>query len=444
MIGHILQKVVERIYSMLRKSRLAYLYFPKEVRNDIQLLGKDERKYYIQKLQYTCGLLLVCTVIAVVYIMSLLLDSSRKITALKRPEVYQENQEVVLQVGDSEEVYSLEIAPVALSVEEAEKMFEKAVVLLKGSILGNNVSLDAVTENLVLEEYLEGYPFDIYWESDREDIVDTLGTVNREGITEDTIVILTAEFCYEDWVWREQFGILVLKEQLSEEERYRRDLGNFLIKEEAADREEDVWTLPGEFEGEELQYHVIEKDYTLLWLALLTAVTGIVIWLSQDYDLRAERRKRQEVFRTEYASLVNSLSLYISAGMTLQKAMLLCVRDYERRKPPEHLLRVALGEFRKDMENGYGFAAAIGRFSELCDDANYKKMAGLLTQGVMNGAQGLSVLLEKEAEQVNEEKRRQVKVKGEQVSTALIAPMMLQLGIVIALIMLPAFNGLQF
>ena len=84
------------------------------------------------------------------------------------------------------------------------------------------------------------------------------------------------------------------------------------------------------------------------------------------------------------------------------------------------------------------------RFVAVTDDANYRRLAGLLSQGMLNGAQGLAVLLEKDVDKTREEKRRKSKVIGEQISTALIAPMMLQLGIVIALIMIPAFTGMQF
>ena len=80
----------------------------------------------------------------------------------------------------------------------------------------------------------------------------------------------------------------------------------------------------------------------------------------------------------------------------------------------------------------------------MADDLNYRKLAGLLNQGMLNGTQGLAVLLEKEVIKIREEKRRHSKVAGEKISTALIAPMMLQLGVVIALIMIPAFSGMQF
>jgi hypothetical protein len=101
-------------------------------------------------------------------------------------------------------------------------------------------------------------------------------------------------------------------------------------------------------------------------------------------------------------------------------------------------------DFQKDMQNGYGFSEALNRFAETADDVNYRKLVGLLNQGMINGVKGLSVLLEQEVEKSQEEKRRQSRVKGEEISTALIAPMMLQLGMIIALIMIPAFTSMQF
>ena len=84
------------------------------------------------------------------------------------------------------------------------------------------------------------------------------------------------------------------------------------------------------------------------------------------------------------------------------------------------------------------------KLAEVADDANYRRLVGVLSQGMINGSQGLTALLEKEVDRTREEKRRQSKAEGERISTALIAPMLLQLGIVIALIMIPAFMNMQF
>lgn len=444
MIQKWLERIARLVYIRLRRSRLSYLCFAKSVQKDMQALGRKEEDYYIQKLTYVCGLWFVGFLLLLLYLAYICLGSQRQVERIVRPEAYEEAMEVALKVGKLDNVYHLEVEPVSLTKEEAEVQLAELSEQLDTYILGNNESLEQVQKDLILPEYVSGYPFDIYWESDNELLIDSAGSVNRSGLTEDSIVVLIATFYYRDWMWEEQFGVLVQREMLTEEEEYTRKLGNLLEKAEESQREVREWELPDYFEEEPLSYQEVEEDYTIWLLLALVPAAGVAVWIGQDQDMRAARRKRQEVFQSEYASFAGSLSLYISAGLNLQTALQLCTQDYMRRKTEDHLVRVALSEFQKDLQNGHGFLEALDRFVEAADDVNYRRLAGLLSQGMLNGTQGLAVLLEREVDKTREEKRRQSKVMGEQISTALIAPMMLQLGIVIALIMIPAFTGMQF
>lgn len=444
MIKEKIHKVLETVYELLTQSCLASWCFPKTVYQDMDVLGKKVKEYYIQKLTYMGGLLFLAIVLCVFYLIQRMVDRNTLLESVDRPDVYEETQELAVQAGDWNHLYELEVAPVVLTREEADVQFQEVVEKLDTYILGQNESPECITESLYLPEYIAEYPFEIYWESDKEHIVDTVGMVNREGLTEDEVVVLTAVFQYEDWVWEEQFGVLVCKEVLSEEEEYKRQLGYLLTESEKEQREKDTWVLPESFRGEGLRVYAAKKDYSLLILAGLVMAAAVAIWIGQDHDLHEDRQKRRIEFSQEYLSFVGSLSLYVSAGLTLQAAMQYCMRDYTKRKPQEHLLRTILQEFQRDLQNGCGFPEAMRAFANKTDDIHYKRLAGILNQGMVNGSQGLAAALEQEVERVRDEKRRQSKVKGEQVSTALIAPMMLQLGIVIALIMIPAFSNMHF
>ena len=444
MIKDNLHKALEMVYEVLAQSRLAVWFFPKAVYRDMIVLGKNVKEYYVQKLTYMSGLFLLVIILCGFYLIQWFSGRNTRLESVNRPDVYEETQELVVQAGNQKNTYGLEIAPVVFTREEADQLLRELVNNLDTYILGQNESLDCVTENLHLPEYIAKYPFDIYWESDKEHIVDTLGTVNRKGLTEDEVVILTAVFQYEDWLWEEQFGILVCKEVLSEEEEYERQLGYLLTESEKRQRGKDSWVIPKTFQGEDLHVYALEKDYNLLILAGLVMAAAVAVWIGQDHDLHEDRQKRRTEFSQEYISFAESLSLYISAGLTLQAAMQYCIRDYIKRKPQGHMLRNALQEFQRNLQNGYSFAEAMKNFADKTDDIHYKRLAGILNQGIINGSQRLAEALMQEIEKIREEKRRLSKVKGEQVSTALIAPMMLQLGIVIALIMIPAFSNMQF
>lgn len=444
MKDNLLQKSAKVIYDWLRRSPLAGICFPIEVQRDIRGLGKEEEAYYIQKLVYGIWIMLAVAGLLLCYAIKVWLGDKAGVDSIERPAVYEEAQKVSLQVGSSKKQYEIEVAPRAWTREEAEQQLLELTERLETYILGQNPSLDQVCSHLLLPEYIEGYPFDIYWESDKEQYIDSLGTVYREGLQESQIVVLTANITYGEWSWEYQFGVCLQKEELTQEEQYTRELKQYLLEDELSQRNSDVWQLPKVFQGEALQYGETTKEHTVLILAAILAATGIALWIGQDNDLRAGRRKIQEFWEEEYVGFVSSLSLYISAGLNLQTAMSYCARDYECRKPASHLLREALLEFQKDVVNGYGFVAAIERFAGRADQLHYRRLAGILNQGFLNGAKGLPQLLQQEVDKIREEKRRQSKVTGEKISTALIAPMMLQLGIVIALIMIPAFTNMQF
>ena len=246
-------EILERVYSKLKQSHLAVWCFPKAVCDDIHVLGKEEKSYYTQKITYVVGLMLFSMVLFTFYLVQWMNERNSVVKEFVRPEAYEETREVVVRAGKLDDIYQLEIAPVTLSKEQAEALFLEVTEGLSSYILGGNESLECVTENLYLPEYLSEYPFEIYWESDKEHIVDTLGVVNREGLGEDEVVMLTAVFRYEDWLWEEQFGILVCKEVLSEEEEYERQLGYLLIESENHQRGDGTWVLPENFQGEALR-----------------------------------------------------------------------------------------------------------------------------------------------------------------------------------------------
>lgn len=440
----IFEKVAKILYEILKKSTLSYMIFPRMVQSDILMLDIKEEDYYVQKLVYVCEIFLVGVLLVSVYFTCICVKQGGYIDKIQRPEAYEEMEEVMLKTGKQEDVFLLEIEPVQLTWEQANQQIKFLVEELDLYILGENESLEQVEKDLILPEYIEGYPFELFWKSENEERIDSTGMVKRIGLTEDQLIMLTVTFYYREWMWEEQFTVLLKKEVLTEEEYYTRSLDRLLKEDELLNRENKEWRLPDSFGGEPLYYQKEHEDYTVWWLLILMIVTCIAVWIGKDQDIRNMRSKQQELFQREYVTLLENLSLYISAGINLQTALQFCVRDYVKRKPKDNVLREALIAFQKDINNGIGFWEAIQRLVTTADDINYRKLAGMLNQGMLNGAQGLAILLEKEVIKIREEKRRQSKVVGERVSTALIAPMMLQLGVVIALIMVPAFSGMQF
>ena len=90
-----------------------------------------------------------------------------------------------------------------------------------------------------------------------------------------------------------------------------------------------------------------------------------------------------------------------------------------------------------------GEQKAYEHFGERCGGAMYRKFANILTQNLKKGSQGVVALLEQEAENAFEERKRAAKRYGEEAGTKLLFPMMIMLGIVMVILIIPAVFAFQ-
>ena len=69
----------------------------------------------------------------------------------------------------------------------------------------------------------------------------------------------------------------------------------------------------------------------------------------------------------------------------------------------------------------------------------YMRFSSLITQNLRKGAEGILVILEKEAYESMTERKQAALRAGEKAGTKLLFPMILMLGLVMSIIMVPAF-----
>ena len=73
----------------------------------------------------------------------------------------------------------------------------------------------------------------------------------------------------------------------------------------------------------------------------------------------------------------------------------------------------------------------------------YRKFCSLLSTNMKKGSLNLKILLEKEAEEAFTNYQLQIKKLGEEAGTKLLLPMIMMLGVVVVIIMIPAFMTYQ-
>ena len=96
---------------------------------------------------------------------------------------------------------------------------------------------------------------------------------------------------------------------------------------------------------------------------------------------------------------------------------------------------------RQELENGRSETVAYEDFGRRIGILVYQRMASLLTQNISRGVQGMKGLLLQEAKEVMAQERATIRQKGEQAGTKLLLPMMGLLGLVFAILLVPAFQS---
>ena len=98
-----------------------------------------------------------------------------------------------------------------------------------------------------------------------------------------------------------------------------------------------------------------------------------------------------------------------------------------------------IAEAADEMEHGISEKEAYERIGRKSGCTEYRTFAVLLSQNLMKGGGELTGILRREAANAAEERRKRARVKGEEAGTKLIMPMMMELMLVMAILMVPAF-----
>lgn len=347
--------------------------------------------------------------------------------------------ELIAQIEGEEEIFQYVVAERKYTKDEAEAIYQSAIELLPGIICGPNDSLDDVRYDLNLVTRIDGYPFDVSWESSSYALVNTDGTVNNEELQESVIVMLTAGFRYDQWSWEHQMYVQVSPKIYTYREILRSRIEELLHIQEEQTGSTEVMVLPDSVESEPIIWKEIIEDSSgyLLMLAILAA--GFLYFgAGRDLDRKLERRKKELLL--DYPEIVNKLSLYMGAGMTIRNAFVKMGEDYkkqqkERRRYVYEEILITCNE----LQSGRSENDAYDHFGKRCQVPVYMMLSTLLSQNLRKGSNDLLYMLRQEADNAFAERKNLAKKLGEEAGTKLLLPMMMMLCIVMVIIMIPAY-----
>lgn len=345
-----------------------------------------------------------------------------------------EKQTVEFKVGERE-----------LSEEEKLSRLARCKEELPFLILAENESLNNIKADMNLIAYHKDSGVTLSWESSRPELINESGRVfpvENNGKKEGSYVLLTAALFIEgscdEWKCNAYHNLFLSEENYREfaDERIKE------LKQRAVEGElQDYFELPDSL-GAEIKVKWIRPGENRFFFLGIIALIGIALTVySGKNRLRNAEEKRKNEIRMEFPYFLDKLVMLLSAGVILTDALDRIAQDYKNyyTETERKLLYEELCISVASMKNSNSsFSEELTKLSERLDIREFARLAVILKNGLESGAD-LAEKLENESALMWNERKASVQRLGRLAETKLVFPLMIILGVLIVIVMTPAF-----
>lgn len=332
--------------------------------------------------------------------------------------------------------------------KEVEEMFERCVRRIETEILGENKSLDHVAYNLNLMTEIKGEPVEIGWELDDYSVMNIYGEIEEEDtVSEGTLINLKAVITYtqnQDRQFLYECAAMVYPRELTEKDLLIKKIREEIQKRDVSTQTKETFEFPKSVDGKEIQYFEKMNQRGIV-LIIMSIVAAFLFYVQELQNQGQELQKKKQQMILDYPEIINKLTLFLGAGMTIKRAFRKVVEDYENGKKVWGI-RYAYEEMKitlREMESGITEAESYERFGKRCNMQEYIRLGALLSQNMRKGTKGLNQVLRLEAIQAFENRKAAAKKFGEEAGTKLLIPMFIMLAVVLVMVIVPAFLTMQ-
>lgn len=345
-----------------------------------------------------------------------------------------------------EQELSVHVAEQGLTKEEQQALLAAAEQEIAETFPGENESVDEIRKDVCIQSQYQDGQVTADWSFDSYQYVNLEGHVMNDSLEEEEILVkAVVELGCDSQTLEYQFFFQICPKIYSEKEKINNKLKQELIKKNEKANDSTL-VLPESIDDQTIIWKEKSERMPLKLLFLGMIAAGCVPLVEKSRKQEEEKR-RKEKLQSEYPELVSKLTILLGAGMTLFSAWNKIATNYsiERKNNtiPIHPLYEEMLITCHEIESGVGEARAYERFGERCGLHRYRKFCSLLVQNLRKGTRGLVQLLEQEVSDAFEERKNLAKKSGEEAGTKMLFPMMMMFGIIIVIIMVPAFLSLQ-
>ena len=340
---------------------------------------------------------------------------------------------------DKEEI-SIEIPSREYSDKEKDKIISSAKEYLNKTILGDNDSLDSVTEPLNLIDKIPDVGINVKYKIEPDGYIESDGSLNNYFEEDFQLVVITAVLEGQGISENVVYNLKLLKREKSAdkilEEEYEDELNSALKK----DPEKKWIKLPESVGNLKVKYEEVEnKDELYVILVGIVLIIMIPVFINNRID--EEFKKRNTELILKYPELINKISLFVGAGLSIRGAWEQIIKEYEK-SDEKSFLYEEISATGNEMENGVSESDAYIKFGNRIGLLCYLKFSALLVQNLKKGSDDLLRLMDMEASDAFIKRKEQARILGEEAGTKLLLPMFIMFTVVIVIIMFSAFQSM--
>ena len=179
----------------------------------------------------------------------------------------------------------------------------------------------------------------------------------------------------------------------------------------------------------------ISGNYKLVTVGI--AISALMIWYLDELLNDKINARRDELLR-DYPGMLSKLTLLVNAGMPIREAWIKVANANEG------MLYQEMRNTAMDLSNGMQEVEAYKTFGERCSIKSLRKFSTMMIQNLQKGSNEVVQFLKDMSTEAWEEKKHEVKRKGEKASNKLLLPIGLIFAGVLILIIVPMFGSLKF
>lgn len=361
---------------------------------------------------------------------------------LSRPE---SAEDVTLKVsGDAdtgrwEKQFTFDVAEREFTEDEKERIGKRIDEYVKEKLPGKNTSLDQVEKKISFVKTVPGINAELEYEYEDRFIRDD-GTLVAKNIPSDGIdteIGLKAK--WKNYTGEFHYQVHLLPPEISESKAIISQAKSKIKKSIRSQSTKETIELPTEYTYSE---EAGKKSYMPVFVILGVMACMPFLWKSQEKN---KISMREDQMMCDHPGFINKVMLLLGAGLTLRYAIERISGEYERELKDggeKHFVYEELCVTMQELRDGVSEGQAIENFGKRCRCMPYMRFSSVVTQNLRKGADGILAILEKEATDSLMERKQAALRRGEVAGTKLLFPMMVMLGLVMGIIMVPAFMSM--